>query len=35
MTIKMIFERSSQNGGRQRVRKEGQQGNHLEILLSA
>ena len=29
------FERSSQRGGRQRVRKEGQQGTHLEILLSA
>ena len=28
-------ERSSQKGGRQGVRKEGQQGTHLEILLSA
>ena len=35
MTIKIIFERSSQKGGRQGVRKEGQQGTHLEILLSA
>ena len=35
MTIKIIFERSSQKGGRQRVRKEGQQGTHLEIVLSA
>ena len=35
MTIKIIFERSSQKGGLQRVRKEGQQGTHLEILLSA
>ena len=35
MTIKLIFERSSQKGGRQRVRKEGQQGTHIEILLSA
>ena len=34
MTIKIIFERSSQKGGRQGVRKEGQQGTHLEILLS-
>ena len=33
--IKIIFERSSQTGGRQRVRKECQQGTHLEILLSA
>ena len=29
------FERSSQKGGQQGVRKEGQQGTHLEILLSA
>ena len=35
MTIKLIFERSSQKGGRQGVRKEGQQGTHLETLLSA
>ena len=35
MTIKIFFERSSQKGGRQRVRKEGRQGTHLEILLSA
>ena len=35
MTIKIIFERSSQKGGRQGVRKGGQQGNHLGILLSA
>ena len=35
MTIKIICERSSQKGGRQGVRKEGQQGTHLEILLSA
>ena len=35
MTRKIIFERSSQKGGRQAVRKEGQQGTHLEILLSA
>ena len=34
ITIKIIFERSSPKGGRQRVRKEGQQGTHLEILLS-
>ena len=34
MTIKIIFERSSQKGGRQGVRKEGQHGTHLEILLS-
>ena len=34
MTIKIIFERSSQKGGRQGVRKEGRQGTHLEILLS-
>ena len=27
MTIKIIFERSSQKGGQQGVRKEGQQGN--------
>ena len=30
MTIKIIFERSSQKGGRQGVRKEAQQGTHLE-----
>ena len=35
MTIKIIFERSSQKGGWQGVRKEGQQGTHLEILLLA
>ena len=35
MTMKMIIERSSQKGGRQGVRKEGQQRAHLEILLSA
>ena len=35
MTIKIIFERSSQKGGWQGVRKEGQQGTRLEILLSA
>ena len=34
MTIKIIFERWSQKGGRQGVRKEGQQGTHLEDLLS-
>ena len=34
MTIKIIFEMSSQKGGRQGVRKEGQQGTHLEILSS-
>ena len=34
-TIKIISERSSQKGGRQGGRKEGQQGTHLEILLSA
>ena len=34
MTIKIIFERSNQKGGQQRVRKEGQQGTHLGILLS-
>ena len=34
MTIKIIFERSSQKGGRQGVRKEGQPGTLLEILLS-
>ena len=33
MTIKIIFERSSQKGGRQGVRKEGQQGTHLETLF--
>ena len=33
MTIKIIFERSSQKGGRQGVRKEGQQGTHLEIFI--
>ena len=32
---KIISERSSQKGGRQGVRKEGQQGTQLEILLSA
>ena len=31
--IKVIFERSSQKGGRQGVRKEGRQGTHLEILI--
>ena len=31
MMIKIIFERSSQKGGRQGVPKEGQQGTHLEI----
>ena len=31
MTIKINFERSSQKGGRQGFRKEGQQGTHLEI----
>ena len=35
MTIKITFERSSQKGGRQGGRKEGQPGTHLEILLSA
>ena len=35
MTIKIIFERSSQKGGRQGVRKEGQQGTHLGISLSS
>ena len=35
MMTKIIFERSSQKGGRQGVRKQGQQGTHLEILLSA
>ena len=34
MTIKIIFERSSQKGGSAGVRKEGRQGTHLEILLS-
>ena len=34
MTIEIVFERSSQKGGRHGVRKEGQQGTHLEILLS-
>ena len=29
---KIIFERSSQKGGRQRVRQEGQQGTHLESI---
>ena len=33
MTIKVIFERSSQKGGRQGARKEGQQGTHLEIMI--
>ena len=35
MTIIIIFERSSQKGARQGVRKEGQQGTLPEILLSA
>ena len=35
MTIKIIFERPSQKGGRQGARKKGRQGTHLEILLSA
>ena len=35
MTIKIIFETSSQKGGRQGVRKDGQQGTHPKILLSA
>ena len=35
MTIKIIFERSSQKGGRQGGSKEDQPGTHLEILLSA
>ena len=35
MTIKVLFKRLSQKGGRQGVRKEGQHGIHLEILLSA
>ena len=35
MTIKMSFEGSSQKRGGQRVRKEGEQWTHLEILLSA
>ena len=35
VTIKIIFERSSQKGPRQGVRNEGQQGTHLEFLLSA
>ena len=35
MTIKIISETSSRKGGRQGVREEGQQGTHLEILLSA
>ena len=35
MTIKITFERSSQKGGRQGVRKEGRQETHLEISLSA
>ena len=35
MTIKIFFERSSQKGGVQGFRKEGQKGTHLEILLSA
>ena len=34
MTIKIIFERSSQKGGRQGVRKRVNMGTHLEILLS-
>ena len=32
MALKIIFERSSQKGGRQGVRKEGQQGTHLIFL---
>ena len=35
MTIKIIFERSSQKGGSAGGRKGGQQGTQLEILLSA
>ena len=35
ITIKIIFERSSQKGGRQGVRKEGQQGTHLEFYCLA
>ena len=35
MTIKIIFERSSQKEGRQGVQKEGQQGTHPEFFLSA
>ena len=35
MTIKILFERSSQKEGQQGVQKEGQHGTHLEILLSA
>ena len=38
MTIKISLERSSHKGGRQAgqgVRKEGQQGTHLEVVLSA
>ena len=35
MSIKISFKRSSQKGGPQGVRKEGQQGTHLEISLSA
>ena len=35
MTIKIILERLSQKGGRQGVRKEGQQETHLEILFLA
>ena len=31
MTIKIIFERSSQKGGRQGVRNKGQQGTHLKF----
>ena len=31
MTIKIVFERSSQKGGRQGVRKEDQEGTHLVI----
>ena len=33
--LKTILERSSQEGGRQGVLGEGQQGTHLDILLSA
>ena len=35
MTINFFFERSSQEGGRQRGRHDGSTGTHLEILLSA
>ena len=33
MTIKIVFERSSQKRGGQGVRKEGQQGTHLRIFF--